>query len=131
MSSCKGTCCTAGLINASRRLTGFEDLYIHACSGSAVEAVWWRDVILFVDVIAVFVSSDSLYFHDCPDSGSGKGAKCNSGSKQKTQHRDKYRWCSVVHSQLVDKTHERFKGKTLKEQKKTQSHCFVAISLVN
>lgn len=84
-----------------------------------------------MDVIAVFVSSDSLYFHDCPDSGSGKGAKCNSGSKQKTQHRDKYRWCSVVHSQLVDKTHERFKGKTLKEQKKTQSHCFVAISLVN
>ncbi len=56
--------------------TGFEDLYIHACSGSAVQAVWWRDAILFVDVIAVFVSSDSLYFCDCPDSSSGRGAKC-------------------------------------------------------
>lgn len=130
VSSCKGTCCTAALINASRRLTGFEDLYIHAHSGSAVQAVWCRDVILFVDVIAVYVSCDSVYFRDCPHSCSGTGAKCNSRPKQNTQHRDKYRWCSVVLSQLLDNTHKRFKGKTL-HFAKPQSQRFVAISLLN
>lgn len=122
VSSCKDTCCTAALINASRHLTGFEDLYTHARSGSVVEAVWWHDVILFVDVLAVLMSCDSVYFRDCPDSCSGTGAKCNSGSKQKTQHRDKYRRCPAVLSQLLDKTHKRFKSKTLTEKHISQNH---------